>query len=40
MLGDHPVDVMLLATDLGVARAFYGGTLGLELLLEDAVHPP
>jgi catechol-2,3-dioxygenase len=36
MLGKHPVDVMLLATDLGVARSFYGDTLGLELLLEDA----
>jgi len=35
MLGEHPVDVMLLATDLGVARRFYGGTLGLEVLLED-----
>jgi catechol-2,3-dioxygenase len=35
MLGDHPVDVMLLATDLGVARRFYGDTLGLEVLLED-----
>src|SRR5262249_62298105 len=35
MLGDCPVDVMLLATDLGVARRFYGGTLGLEVLLED-----
>jgi catechol-2,3-dioxygenase len=35
MLGAHPVDVMLLATDLGVARRFYGGTLGLEVLLED-----
>jgi catechol-2,3-dioxygenase len=35
MLGDHPVDVMLLATDLGVARRFYGGTLGLEVLLDD-----
>jgi catechol-2,3-dioxygenase len=34
MLGDHPVDVMLLATDLGVARSFYAGTLGLEVLLE------
>src|SRR2546421_12374928 len=34
MLGDHPVDVMLLATDLGVARKFYAGTLGLEVLLE------
>jgi catechol-2,3-dioxygenase len=35
MLGKHPVDVMLLATDLGVARRFYGDTLGLEVLLED-----
>jgi catechol-2,3-dioxygenase len=35
MLGDYPVDVMLLATDLGVTRRFYGGTLGLEVLLED-----
>jgi catechol-2,3-dioxygenase len=35
MLGDYPVDVMLLATDLGVARRFYGDTLGLEVLLED-----
>jgi catechol-2,3-dioxygenase len=34
MLGTHPVDVMLLATDLGVARSFYGDTLGLQLLLE------
>jgi catechol-2,3-dioxygenase len=35
MLGKHPVDVMLLATDLGVARSFYQGALGLEVLLED-----
>jgi catechol 2,3-dioxygenase-like lactoylglutathione lyase family enzyme len=35
MLADHPVDVMLLATDLAVARSFYGGTLGLPVLLED-----
>ena len=35
MLGRYPVDVMLLATDLGVARRFYGDTLGLQLLLED-----
>jgi catechol-2,3-dioxygenase len=35
MLGKHPVDVMLLATDLGVARSFYEGTLGLAVLLED-----
>jgi catechol-2,3-dioxygenase len=35
MLGDHPVDVMLLATDLDVARRFYAGTLGLAVLLEN-----
>jgi catechol-2,3-dioxygenase len=35
MLGAHPVDVMLLATDLSVARRFYGDTLGLPVLLED-----
>jgi catechol-2,3-dioxygenase len=35
MLANHPVDVMLLATDLGVARGFYGDTLGLPVLLED-----
>jgi catechol-2,3-dioxygenase len=35
MLGSYPVDVMLLATNLGVARRFYGDTLGLPLLLEN-----
>ena len=35
MLGNHPVDVMLLATDLGTARSFYGDTLGLQVLLAD-----
>ena len=35
MLTNHPVDVMLLATDLGVAHSFYGDTLGLPVLLED-----
>jgi catechol-2,3-dioxygenase len=35
MLSNHPVDVMLLATDLGVARSFYGDVLGLEVLPED-----
>ena len=35
MLGKHPVDVMLLATDLDVARSFYGDTIGLEVLVED-----
>jgi hypothetical protein len=35
MLADHPVDVMLLITDLEVARRFYGDTLGLPVLVED-----
>ena len=35
MLGRYPVDVMLLATDLGVARSFYEDTLGLEVLVAD-----
>ena len=34
MLGDHPIDVMLLATDLSVAKAFYADKLGLKVLLE------
>jgi catechol 2,3-dioxygenase-like lactoylglutathione lyase family enzyme len=35
MLANYPVDVMLLATDLEVARRFYEATLGLEVLLEN-----
>jgi catechol-2,3-dioxygenase len=35
MLGKYPVDVMLLATDLEVARRFYEGTLGLPVLVAD-----
>jgi len=35
MLDKHPVDVMLLTTDLGVARGFYEGTLGLPVLVAD-----
>ena len=35
MLDRYPVDVMLLATDLGVARSFYEDTLGLPLLVAD-----
>jgi len=38
MLGDHPVGTMLLATDFDVARRFYAGTLGLEVLLDDEQH--
>jgi catechol 2,3-dioxygenase-like lactoylglutathione lyase family enzyme len=35
MLIEHPVDVMLLSTDLAAARAFYEDKLGLEVVLED-----
>jgi catechol 2,3-dioxygenase-like lactoylglutathione lyase family enzyme len=35
MLADHPIDVMLLATDLDEARRFYGDTLGLEEVLSQ-----
>jgi catechol-2,3-dioxygenase len=34
MLADQPIDVMLLGTDLGVAREFYGDKLGLDVLIE------
>jgi catechol-2,3-dioxygenase len=34
MLGDHPIDVMLLSTDLDVAKEFYGDRIGLEVLIE------
>jgi catechol-2,3-dioxygenase len=35
MLANHPIDPMILATDLAVAREFYGETIGLELLIES-----
>jgi catechol-2,3-dioxygenase len=35
MLGDHLVFPILRSPDLGRARAFYHGTLGLELLIEE-----
>jgi catechol-2,3-dioxygenase len=35
MLANHPLDPMILATDLGVAREFYGGRIGLEVLIES-----
>jgi hypothetical protein len=35
MLSEHPIDVMILATDLGVAREFYGDRIGLEVLIES-----
>jgi extradiol dioxygenase family protein len=35
MLADHPIDPMIMATDLGVAREFYGERVGLEVLIES-----
>ena len=35
MLAEQPIDVMLLGTDLGVAKRFYAGRLGLEILIES-----
>jgi catechol-2,3-dioxygenase len=35
VLGNHPIDVMLLATDLAVAREFYEDRIGLEVILTD-----
>src|SRR5262249_46885354 len=40
MLADHPIDVMLLATDLGVAREFYADKIGLKLLIETDISSP
>jgi catechol-2,3-dioxygenase len=35
MLAEHPIDVMLLATDLATTKDFYGAKLGLEVLIES-----
>ena len=35
MLASHPIDPMILATDLGVAREFYSDRIGLEVLIES-----
>jgi catechol 2,3-dioxygenase-like lactoylglutathione lyase family enzyme len=35
MLGDHPIDVLLLATDLEISKEFYAGKLNLEILRES-----
>ncbi len=35
MLGEHPIDVVLLATDLETSKAFYAGKLGLQILMEN-----
>jgi catechol 2,3-dioxygenase-like lactoylglutathione lyase family enzyme len=36
MLGDMPIDVVLLAPDLAASRQFYAEKLGLEIISEDA----
>ncbi len=36
LLGDAPVYPILLATDMAASRAFYGDTLGLQLVSERA----
>jgi catechol-2,3-dioxygenase len=35
MLAQNPIDPMILATDLGFAREFYGDRIGLEVLIES-----
>src|SRR6266853_5102402 len=35
MLGDYPIDLVLLATDLEATRDFYRDKIGLELLNEN-----
>ena len=35
MLAKHPIDVMLMATDLETARRFYGDRVGLDVLIEN-----
>ena len=35
MLGDYPIDVVLLATDLGASRDFYRDKIGLQIVTES-----
>ena len=35
MLGRHPIDVMLLTTDLDAAKDFYSRKVGLETILDN-----
>jgi catechol-2,3-dioxygenase len=35
MLGEHPIDVMLTATDLGAVKQFYGDQIGLDVLIDS-----
>jgi catechol-2,3-dioxygenase len=34
MLANHPIDVMLTATDLAAVKEFYGDRVGLDVLIE------
>jgi catechol-2,3-dioxygenase len=34
MLANHPIDPMILATDLAIAREFYGDRIGLDVLID------
>ena len=34
MLGDYPIEVVLLATDLKASREFYAERIGLEVVRE------
>lgn len=36
MLGDHPIEVVLLTTDLQASRDFYAQRIGLEIVRESA----
>ena len=35
MLGEHPIDVVVLARDLPASKDFYSGKVGLEILSEN-----
>jgi catechol-2,3-dioxygenase len=35
MLANHPIDPMILATDLGLAKEFYDERIGLDVLIES-----
>jgi catechol-2,3-dioxygenase len=35
MLGEHAIDVMLTAADLGAVKQFYGDRVGLEVLIDS-----
>lgn len=36
MLGDHPIDLVLLAPDLNATRDFYANKIGLKILRDSA----